>query len=70
MEIKGKKLIEYNLGLLQRYGVDEIIIVTGYRCEAFEELTRGMRNVRLMYNPFYEMVNVLGSFYMGMGSAP
>lgn len=66
VEIKGKKLIEYNLGLLQRYGVDEIIIVTGYRCEAFEELTRGMRNVRLMYNPFYEMVNVLGSFYMGM----
>lgn len=66
VEIKGKKLIEYNLELLQRYGVNEIIIVTGYRCEAFEELTRDMRNVRLMYNPFYEMVNVLGSFYMGM----
>lgn len=66
VEIKGKKLIEYNLQLLQRYGVDEIIIVTGYRCEAFEELTKDMKNVRLMYNPFYEMVNVLGSFYMGM----
>lgn len=66
VEIKGKKLIEYNLQLLQHYGVEEIIIVTGYRSEAFEELTRNMRNVRLMYNPFYEMVNVLGSFYMGM----
>lgn len=66
VEIKGKKLIEYNLELLQRYGIDEIIIVTGYRCEAFEELTKDMKNVRLMYNPFYEMVNVLGSFYMGM----
>lgn len=66
VEIKGRKLIEYNLELLQHYGVDEIIIVTGYRCEAFEELTKDMKNVHLMYNPFYEMVNVLGSFYMGM----
>ena len=66
VEIKGKKLIEYNLQLLRHCGVDEIIIVTGYRCEAFEELTRDMKDVRLIYNPFYEMVNVLGSFYMGM----
>lgn len=65
-EIKGRKLIEYNLKLLQNYGVDDIVIVTGYRCEDFEELTKDMKNVRLVYNPFYEMVNVLGSFYMGM----
>lgn len=65
-EIKGKKLIEYNLALLEKYHVDEIIIVTGYQCEAFEELTAGEENIRLVYNPFYEMVNVLGSFYMGM----
>lgn len=66
IEIKGKKLIEYNLDLLRYYGVDDIIIVTGYRCEAFEALTSGMKDVRLIYNPFYEMMNVLGSFYMGM----
>ena len=66
VEIKGKKLIEYNLKLLEKYGVDEIIIVTGYQCEAFEELMRDMKNVKFVYNPFYEMVNVLGSFYMGM----
>lgn len=65
-EINGKKLIEYNLALLKKYHVDEIIIVTGYQCEAFEELTAGEENIRLVYNPFYEMVNVLGSFYMGM----
>jgi choline kinase len=65
-EIHGKKLIEYNLKLLQKYQVEDIIIVTGYNCEAFEELTKDMEHVRLIYNPFYEMVNVLGSFYMGM----
>ncbi len=66
VEVKGRKLIEYNLALLKKYKVDEIIIVTGYQCEAFEELTAGEANIRLVYNPFYEMVNVLGSFYMGM----
>ena len=66
VEIKGRKLIEYNILLLQKYHVDEIIIVTGYQCEAFEELTANEKNIRLIYNPFYELVNVLGSFYMGM----
>lgn len=66
VEIKGKKLIDYNLKLLEKYGVDEIIIVTGYQCEIFEELTQDMKNVKFAYNPFYEMMNVLGSFYMGM----
>lgn len=65
-EIKGKKLIEYNLQLLNHYGVERITIVTGYCCDAFEEFTKDMKNVTLVYNPFYEMVNVLGSFFMGM----
>lgn len=67
VEIKGKRLIEYNLQLLRQFGVDDIIIVTGYRCEDFEELTRDMQDVRCIYNPFYETMNVLGSFFMGMG---
>lgn len=66
VEIKGKKLIEYNLKLLQSFGIKDIIIVTGYREEAFQELTADMPDIQLVYNPFYEMVNVLGSFYMGM----
>ncbi len=66
VEIQGKKLIEYNLKLLEKYHIDEIIIVTGYQSEAFEALSADRKNVRLVFNPFYEMVNVLGSFYMGM----
>ncbi len=66
VEIKGKKLIDYNLRLLEKYGVDEVVIVTGYQCEAFEELLHDRENVKFVYNPFYEMMNVLGSFYMGM----
>lgn len=66
VEIKGKKLIEYNLNMLKKYNIDNIIIVTGYCCEAFEEFTKDMSGIRLVYNPFYEMVNVIGSFYFGM----
>lgn len=66
VQINGKKLIDYNLQLLQIYGIQEIIIVTGYQCEAFEDLVKDKENIKLVYNPFYEMVNVLGSFYMGM----
>ena len=66
VEIYGKKLIEYNLDILKEIGVNEIFIVTGYRQDAFRELTKDMPEVQLIYNPFYEMVNVLGSFYMGM----
>lgn len=66
VEIKGRKLIEYNLRLLEIYGIKEIILVTGYRSEKFEELAKERDDIILVYNPFYEMVNVLGSFYMGM----
>lgn len=66
VEIKGKKLIEYNLDMLRKHNVKEIIIVTGYRSDAFEKLTADMPDVKIVYNPFYEMANVIGSFYMGM----
>lgn len=64
IEIQGIKLIEFNIALLQAYGIRDIIIVTGYQCEKIEELVKDIDGIRCVYNPFYEMVNVLGSFYM------
>ena len=66
VEINGKKLIEYSIDILRSVGVDKIVIVTGYREDAFFECTKRMSDVVLKYNPFYSIVNVLGSFYMGM----
>jgi len=59
VEIKGVKLLEYNISLLHEYGIKDIIIVTGYMTEKIE-------GVKCVFNPFYEQVNVLGSFYIGM----
>lgn len=66
LEIKGKKLIEYNLDILDNLGVDEIIIVTGFMRDEFINLLKDRKNVKIIYNPFYELVNVIGSFYIGM----
>ena len=35
IEIKGKKLIEYNLDMLLKYGINDITIVTGYMSEEY-----------------------------------
>ena len=64
LEINGIKLIEYNIALLHAYGIKDIIIVTGYQTEKMEEFAQTIEGVRCVYNPFYEMVNVLGSFFM------
>lgn len=65
LEIKGIKLIEYNLAVLHHFGIKDIYIITGYKNEYFEELTKNTEGIKCIYNPFYESMNVLGSFFMG-----
>ena len=66
VEVKGIKLLEYNIALLHEYGITDIVVVTGYMSEKIEELCKNITGVRCVFNPFYEQVNVLGSFYIGM----
>lgn len=65
LEIQGFKMIEYSIAMLHSFNIQDITIVTGYRCEMFEKLTEQIEGIRCVFNPFYEMTNVLGSFYMG-----
>lgn len=65
LEINGIKLIEYNIALLHAYGINEIILITGYQNKKFEKLVQEIEGIRCIYNPFYEKTNVLGSFYIG-----
>jgi L-glutamine-phosphate cytidylyltransferase len=65
IEIENRKLIEYNLELLDKYGIKDIIIVTGYKSEDFEELLKGRPGIRFEFNPFYDTTNVLSSFWFG-----
>lgn len=63
VEIEGKKLIEYNVDMLTKYGIDDIVIVTGHMYNQFESLYSDREGIRFVYNPFYDMTNVLGSFW-------
>lgn len=66
VEVRGIKLLEYNIALLHEYGITDIVIVTGYMSQKIEELCKNIKGVTCVFNPFYDQVNVLGSFYIGM----
>lgn len=66
LKIKGKSLIDININMLKKAGIDDIIIVTGCHADKFEEKFNGAVGIKLVYNPFYSFTNVIGSFYMGM----
>lgn len=66
LEIKGKRLLDINISMLHKYGIWDITIVTGFEDKKFIEATKGIPGITLVYNPFYEFTNVIGSYYMGM----
>ncbi len=66
LRIKGKRLIDINLAVLHRFGIWDITIVTGFQDRKISEAVGEIPGIRLVYNPFYEFTNVLGSYYMGM----
>ena len=66
LKINGKTLLEINISMLHQYGIWDITIVTGYQDQKIEKITMGVPGIRLVYNPFYEFTNVIGSYFMGM----
>lgn len=66
LEIRGKRLLDINIAMLHKYGIWDITIVTGFQDEKIIEVTNGIPGINLVYNPFYEFTNVIGSYYMGM----
>ena len=66
LKINGKRILDINIAMLHRYGIWDITVVTGFKDEKMIEATRGIPGITLIYNPFYEFTNVIGSYYMGM----
>jgi len=69
LEIKpGFTLLKYNIDILTKMNVDEILIVTGFENKQLENeaLSYGYKNIRFIYNPFWNLCNVLGSFYFAL----
>jgi choline kinase len=64
LEIGGERLIDRQLRILREHGIKDIIIVVGYQKQRLEA-DFAAEDVRFVFNPFYEMTNVLPSFWFG-----
>ncbi|MFT6841552.1 MAG: choline kinase [Psychroserpens sp.] len=61
-----KTLLDYNLSILKEIGIDKILIVTGFNSQKIEAHVSNNESVEIIYNPFWNNCNVLGSLYMAI----
>lgn len=64
-------LLSFNIEQLCKVHVDSIILITGYESEKMESYALALSEkynigIELVYNPFWNHCNVLGSLYMGL----
>ena len=58
--VNGEPLIHYTVGMLNKYGVEDITVVVGYSHE-FIRKALADKSVRFVYNPFFDVTNSIGS---------
>ena len=61
VKVNGVPLIETVIAALERRGISEIYIVTGYKAEQFETIASRNSKVQLVNNPEYETKNNINS---------
>jgi choline kinase len=67
IEFGGKSLLDWQLDTLAANGIDEAVVVTGFRDDQIEAaLARrsGGPRVRTVFNPFYKVADNLGSLFL------
>ena len=68
IEFNGRSLLDRQLDTLAANGVEEAVVVTGFRDDQIEEAIarRGSMgpSVRTVYNPFYKVADNLGSLFV------
>lgn len=62
----GKTHLDYNLDILDALEIKRILIVTGFNSELIELHTSSNAKVEIIYNPFWDNCNVLGSLYAAL----
>ena len=67
IDFAGRSLLDRQLDTLAACGVDEVVVVTGFRDDQIEaSLARrsGGPRVRTIFNPFYKVADNLGSLFV------
>jgi choline kinase len=70
LNIAGKPLIQYSVDNLFRYGVNDIIIVTGYKSEYYERYFENDKRIKLVHNAEYANCGSLWSLHIGLKALP
>src|SRR5688572_2924977 len=65
----GKTLIEWQIASLVANGIDDIVVVTGFRTEKVEAALAAIPGVRsrTLFNPFFKVADNLGSCWIARG---
>lgn len=71
LNVGGKTILENQIDHIKSCGIDEVVIVVGYRSAEIEHFLRdydglGMR-IKTLYNPFYKTTNSLISLWIAKG---
>ena len=67
IDFNGRSLLDRQLDTLAACGIDEVVVVTGFRDEQIEvSLAKrvGGPKVRTVFNPFYQVADNLGSLFI------
>ncbi|MBA2776062.1 MAG: phosphocholine cytidylyltransferase family protein [Chloroflexia bacterium] len=67
IEFAGRSLLDRQLDTLAANGVDDVVVVTGFRDDQVEAAIArrsGGPRVRTLFNPFYKVADNLGSLFM------
>ena len=68
LPVGPKSLIEWQVDILSRCGVDEIVVVVGFRAALVEaalaKLARPGLSIRTVFNPFFNVADNLGSCWL------
>lgn len=65
LELGNKNLIDRQIEMLRKNGIYEIIVVTGYKSKMIENKFINDENIKIVFNPFYKITNVIGSLWFG-----
>lgn len=66
LNICGKPLIKYSVDCLTAAGVNEIIIVTGFKSEFYNAYFKNNKKIRLLHNTEYANCGSLWSLYLAI----
>jgi len=64
-------LLSYSIMQLSEAGIESIILVSGYQSQKIEDYARELAKmylipIEIIFNPFWDHCNVLGSFYLSL----